>query len=90
MGREHLETPARSRFTYLHQEIRKRICLLHYRPGEKLYVEILAKEFDVGLSPVRRALNRLEADGSLSRIHRRRHRNWIRRPFAVRPASFPG
>jgi DNA-binding GntR family transcriptional regulator len=69
MGGKHLETPARSRFTYLHHEIRKRICLLHYKPGEKLYVEVLAKEFDVGLSPVRRVLSRLEADGLVEIIH---------------------
>lgn len=69
MSAEHLETPARNRFTYLHQEIRMRICLLHYIPGEKLYVEDLAKEFNVGLSPVRRVLSRLEADGLVEIVH---------------------
>jgi DNA-binding GntR family transcriptional regulator len=47
----------------LYTEIRKRISLLHYPPGMALSENILAKEFGVSRTPIRRILQRLEFEG---------------------------
>ena len=47
----------------IHTELRDRISLLHYAPGEMLSENALAEEFGVSRTPVRQALQRLEFEG---------------------------
>lgn len=47
----------------IHAELRDRISLLHYAPGEMLSENALAEEFGVSRTPVRQALQRLEFEG---------------------------
>lgn len=60
--------PARDRFEALHQELRDRICLLDYAPGTRLSETVLAEEFGVSRTPMRRVLARLEAEGLLHSV----------------------
>jgi DNA-binding GntR family transcriptional regulator len=60
---------ARNRFVRMHHEIRNRICLLDYTPGERLSEETLAAEFGVSRTPLRRVLGRLESEGLLRSMH---------------------
>ena len=68
------ETPAaggsaRDRFERMHDEIRRRICLLDYAPGTRLSEETLAAEFGTSRTPLRRVLARLESEGLLQSVH---------------------
>jgi DNA-binding GntR family transcriptional regulator len=64
-----LITPnARDRFERLHAEIRDRICLLDYAPGMRLSEQVLAEEFGVSRTPLRRVLVRLEGEGLLQSV----------------------
>ena len=47
----------------IHEELRERIALLHYDPGEMLGEVALAEEFGVSRTPIRQALQRLEYEG---------------------------
>jgi len=47
----------------IHAQLRDRICLLEYRPGEILRETMLADEFGVSRTPVREALQRLAVEG---------------------------
>lgn len=60
---------ARKRFDDLHDELRKRICLLEYLPNTRLREEALAAEFGVSRTPLRRVLVRLETEGLLTVKH---------------------
>lgn len=60
---------ARSRFARIHNEIRRRICLLDYAPGMKLSEEALAEEFGTSRTPLRRVLARLEDEGLVKSVH---------------------
>ncbi|PKP84008.1 MAG: GntR family transcriptional regulator [Alphaproteobacteria bacterium HGW-Alphaproteobacteria-2] len=60
---------ARDRFERMHDEIRTRICLLDYAPGARLSEEILAAEFGISRTPLRRVLARLESEGLLQSVH---------------------
>lgn len=60
---------ARDRFERMHDEIRTRICLLDYAPGTRLSEEILAAEFGISRTPLRRVLARLESEGLLQSVH---------------------
>ena len=60
---------ARERFEATHAEIRARIVLLDYRPGTKLSEALLAEEFAMSRTPMRRVLARLEDEGLLSSKH---------------------
>jgi DNA-binding GntR family transcriptional regulator len=62
-------TAAQERFDRLFGEIRMRICTMDYPPGFLLREEVLAKEFDVSRSPIRRVLARLEFDGLVEIRH---------------------
>jgi DNA-binding GntR family transcriptional regulator len=46
--------------------LRAAILSGEYKPNEKLRAETLRKQFDVGVSPIREALNRLLAEGLVS------------------------
>lgn len=59
---------ARRRFDNLHDELRKRICLLEYLPNTRLREEALATEFGVSRTPMRRVLTRLESEGLLTAV----------------------
>lgn len=59
---------ARRRFEELHDELRKRICLLDYPPSTRLREETLAAEFSVSRTPLRRVLTRLESEGLLKAV----------------------
>ena len=48
--------------------IRRRIALLEYRPGQRLSEEVLADEFGISRTPVRRVLARLESEGLLRSV----------------------
>ena len=56
---------ARRRSDRIHEEIRMRISLLDYAPGERLSEEALAREFGISRTPLRRVLARLESEGLL-------------------------
>lgn len=56
---------ARARYAAMLEEIRMRICLLHYPPGHRLGEDDLAAEFGISRTPLRRVLNRLEFEGLL-------------------------
>ncbi len=60
---------ARERLELIHQEIRRRICLLDYAPGARLSEEVLAAEFGISRTPVRRVLARLEDEGLVKSAH---------------------
>lgn len=60
---------ARHRFERMLHEIRTRICLLDYAPGTRLSEEILAAEFGISRTPLRRVLARLESEGLLQSVH---------------------
>lgn len=47
----------------IYLEIRNRITLLDYMPGDKLSEVVLAEEFGLSRTPIRSILNRLEAEG---------------------------
>ena len=47
----------------IYEQLRERICLLHYPPGAVLSENTLAVEFGVSRTPVRSALQRLEFEG---------------------------
>lgn len=47
----------------IYEEIRGRICLLEYKPGEMISENALASEFDVSRSRMRRVMWQLESDG---------------------------
>lgn len=56
------EGRGRSRFKALYETLRERISQLQYPPGTNLTEKALAAEFGVSRSPIRRALQALEAD----------------------------
>ncbi|MEM5584761.1 GntR family transcriptional regulator [Roseibium sp. AS2] len=56
---------AQERFQIMYSVLRDRICTLVYPPGTQLGEEALAEEFGVSRSPLRKALQILEADGLL-------------------------
>jgi DNA-binding GntR family transcriptional regulator len=52
-------------------ELRRRLMAGAFMPGERLREEHVAKELDVSRTPVRQAIERLEADGLVKRDGRR-------------------
>ncbi|MHA7772773.1 GntR family transcriptional regulator [Roseibium sp. M-1] len=56
---------AQERFQIMYSALRERICMLDYPPGTQLSEEALAEEFGISRSPLRKALQILEADGLL-------------------------
>lgn len=53
----------------LYAELRDRICMLVYPPGERLSEEALAAEFGISRTPLRRVLARLEDEGLVQSVH---------------------
>jgi len=71
-GGERPASPAggvRGRFERVYAALRERIILLDYGPGERLSEEVLAAEFGVSRTPIRRVLARLESEGLLRSVH---------------------
>lgn len=62
-------TAAQERFDRIFNEIRMRICTMEYPPGYLLREKMLAQEFKVSRSPIRRVLARLEFDGLVEIRH---------------------
>lgn len=56
-------------FQNLYNQIRTRIYLLEYPPGEALREEELAEEFGVSRTPIRQVLQRLEYEGLVTTKH---------------------
>jgi DNA-binding GntR family transcriptional regulator len=56
---------SQERFEIMYSTLRDRISMLVYPPGMQLGEEVLAAEFGVSRSPLRKALKILEADGLL-------------------------
>ncbi|WP_299813380.1 GntR family transcriptional regulator [uncultured Roseibium sp.] len=54
---------AQERFQIMYTVLRDRISMLDYPPGTQLSEEVLAGEFGISRSPLRKALQILEADG---------------------------
>jgi len=52
-------------------QLKRRILLAEYRPGQALQEQELAKEFGVSRTPIREALIRLEAEGLVVMVHGR-------------------
>jgi DNA-binding GntR family transcriptional regulator len=55
----------RRRYEDMYKIIRTRISLLDYQPGQRLSEEVLAEEFGVSRTPIRRVLASLENEGLL-------------------------
>ena len=60
---------ARARSERIYQTLRDRICLLDYPPGARLSEELLAAEFAISRTPLRKVLARLEAEGLIGSVH---------------------
>ena len=60
---------AASRLDAMFLELRERICLLTYAPGERLSESELAAEFSVSRTPIRRVLTRREGEGLIEAHH---------------------
>lgn len=56
------------RHEMIYAVLRRRIALLDYQPGQRLSEEVLAGEFGVSRTPVRRVLARLESEGLLRSV----------------------
>lgn len=61
--------PVQQRNQQLYAELRDRICMLVYPPGERLSEEALAAEFGMSRTPLRRVLARLEDEGLVQSVH---------------------
>jgi len=59
----------RERYAKIHVELRKRICLLDYPPGNRLSEEVIAAEFGTSRTPIRQVLARLEGEGLVKSVH---------------------
>lgn len=59
----------RDRHDAMHADIRERICLLEFSPGQRLSEAALAEEFGTSRTPVRRVLARLEDEGLVQSAH---------------------
>jgi DNA-binding GntR family transcriptional regulator len=57
------EESGTARFDRIFHEVRDRICLLAYPPGTVLSEAVLAKEFGVSRTPIRRVFHKLEFMG---------------------------
>lgn len=55
----------------IYLEIRRRICLLDYKPGSRLNERELATEFGISRTPMRDVLRKLEQNGLISSQHGR-------------------
>jgi DNA-binding GntR family transcriptional regulator len=66
---ERPSTSAKERFDRIYATLRDRICLIEYAPGHRLAEEDLATEFEVSRTPIRRVLQRLEAEGLVESRH---------------------
>lgn len=62
-------TQPQQRTLSIYKEVRRRICTNRYPPGELLGEEVLANEFKVSRSPIRRVLSRLEQEGLIEIRH---------------------
>lgn len=62
-------TQPQQRTLAIYKEVRRRICTNRYPPGELLGEEVLANEFKVSRSPIRRVLSRLEQEGLIEIRH---------------------
>jgi DNA-binding GntR family transcriptional regulator len=60
--------PMRQRHETMYKVLRERISLLDYLPGQRLSEEVLAEEFGVSRTPIRRVLSRLESEGLLRSV----------------------
>jgi DNA-binding GntR family transcriptional regulator len=52
-------------------QLKRRILLAEYRPGQALQEQELAREFGVSRTPIREALIRLQAEGLVAMVHGR-------------------
>ena len=59
----------RERYAKIHVELRRRICLLDYPPGERLSEGAIASEFGTSRTPIRQVLARLEGEGLVKSVH---------------------
>ena len=57
------------RIVAIYQEVRYRICTNRYPPDTVLREEVLAKEYDVSRSPIRRVFSMLEHEGLVEIKH---------------------
>lgn len=62
-------TALQQRTETIYQTVRHRICTNRYPPDTILHEEVLAKEFSVSRSPIRRVLSKLEHEGLVEIRH---------------------
>jgi DNA-binding GntR family transcriptional regulator len=62
-------TAARQRTESIYEEIRARICTNRYPPESVLHEAVLAQDFSVSRTPIRRVLSMLEHDGLVTARH---------------------
>ncbi|MDR3435892.1 GntR family transcriptional regulator [Telmatospirillum sp.] len=55
----------------IYDELRKRIISLAYKPGEMIFENVVAAEFEVSRTPVRQAFQRLSNDGLIQVLPQR-------------------
>ncbi|HBW12591.1 MAG TPA: hypothetical protein DEF30_02045 [Proteiniclasticum sp.] len=48
---------------YVYQELKNKLIMNHFKPGERIWEEHLAEELGVSRTPVREAINQLVAEG---------------------------
>ncbi|MFS4437653.1 GntR family transcriptional regulator [Paracoccaceae bacterium GXU_MW_L88] len=62
-------TPAERRFDTIYRDLRRKIVLLDYGPGDKLDLAELEQHYDVSRTPLRRVLQKLCDDGLVRARH---------------------
>ena len=68
----------------IHKDLRERFVAGQYLPGERVFEDKIAGEFDVSLTPVREAVKLLESDGL---VVRKSHRALFTRSFTLKEAQ---
>lgn len=62
---------ALTRASSVYESLRRDIMNGQIRPGDKLLFDSLRSKYDIGISPIREALNRLDSEGWVAREERR-------------------
>ena len=66
-----LETTKETLASQVYDRLRQDIISVAIEPGEKLHIRSLCARFDVGLSPMRKALSRLSSEGLVAQSDHR-------------------
>lgn len=69
LTRNKAKTTAQQRIVAIYEEVRYRICTNRYPPEAVLHEEVLAQEYSVSRSPIRRVISMLEHEGLVEIKH---------------------